>query len=186
MQQHIKSVRKPSRLFITQPQVSLVHSMRRKNKQQSFSHQIYTHVQRINKKDWILMIPANFAFVQPWFLLLNFVFPLFLFNFWSWLTAPIFFACVPLLYLKIRVNGSIGYAYSKLENYRLQSDKSLTQNLFYQCSGNAITMAITFALFQTCFNSFITMFFCPFCKLIGTTSFPWNLSFWLPTIMHIF
>ena len=36
MQQHIYSVNKPSRLFITQPQINLVHGLQIKNKKTKF------------------------------------------------------------------------------------------------------------------------------------------------------
>ena len=41
----------------------------------------------------------------------------------------------------------------------------------------AAAMTATFALFQTCLNSFTAMFFHSFCKPIATTSFPRNSSF---------
>ena len=43
MQQHIFSVNKPSRLFITQLQINLVHGLQKKNKEQSFSHETHPH-----------------------------------------------------------------------------------------------------------------------------------------------
>ena len=43
MQQHIHSVNKPLRLFITQPQINLVHGLQKKNKEQSFSHETHSH-----------------------------------------------------------------------------------------------------------------------------------------------
>ena len=43
MQQHIYSVNKPSKLFITQPQLNLVHGLQKKNKEQSFSHETHPH-----------------------------------------------------------------------------------------------------------------------------------------------
>ena len=50
MQQHINSVKNPLRLFISQQQVNLVHSLQKKTKQQKFSRQIHLYDQRINKK----------------------------------------------------------------------------------------------------------------------------------------
>ena len=43
MQQHIYLVNKLSRLFITQPQIILVHDLQKKNKEKSCNHQIYLH-----------------------------------------------------------------------------------------------------------------------------------------------
>ena len=43
MQQHIYSVNKPSRLFITQPQINLVHDLQKKNKEQGFGHETRPH-----------------------------------------------------------------------------------------------------------------------------------------------
>ena len=43
MQQLIFSVNKPSRLFITQPQINLVHGLQKKNKEQSFSNETHPH-----------------------------------------------------------------------------------------------------------------------------------------------
>ena len=43
MQQHIYSVNKPSRLFIIQLQINLVHDLQKKNKKQSFGHKTHPH-----------------------------------------------------------------------------------------------------------------------------------------------
>ena len=43
MQQLIFSVNKPSRLFITQLQINLVHGLQKKNKEQSFGHETHPH-----------------------------------------------------------------------------------------------------------------------------------------------
>ena len=43
MQQLIFLVNKPSRLFITQLQINLVHDLQKKNKEQSFDHETHPH-----------------------------------------------------------------------------------------------------------------------------------------------
>ena len=41
MQQHIYSVNKPSRLFITQLQINLVNDLQKENKEQGFGHETH-------------------------------------------------------------------------------------------------------------------------------------------------
>ena len=43
MQQHIFPVNKLSKLFITQPQINLIHGLQKKNKEQGFGHETYPH-----------------------------------------------------------------------------------------------------------------------------------------------
>ena len=43
MQQHIFSVNKPLRLFITQPQINLIHDLQKKNKKQGFGHETHLY-----------------------------------------------------------------------------------------------------------------------------------------------
>ena len=43
MHQYIFSVNKPSRLFITQSQINLVHGLQKKNKEQSFSRETHPY-----------------------------------------------------------------------------------------------------------------------------------------------
>ena len=50
MQQHIRTVKNPLRLFVTQLQIDLVHTLKKKNKQQNIGHEIYRFNQRVRKK----------------------------------------------------------------------------------------------------------------------------------------
>ena len=70
-------------------------------------------------------------------------------------------------------------------NFRSQYFNCCARNLVCHYSRIATATTTTSSLFQTCFNSLIGKFFYCLCKSIVATFLRSNLSFRLPTIMHI-
>ena len=185
MQQLIRAVKNPFRLFITQLQVHLVHTLKKKNKQQTIGHEIHWFNQRVEKRTskerWRLNLNNSAGFfTDVAFVPLNSdCVLLFLLIFSMLIPCRRFTCCAPLFILKIRVNISLGHTWVRLGNCRSQFCKYLVLSFLYRCSRIATATALALHCSKFCFTSFVAICFIFCASLLLQNSFPKSY-----TIMH--